>query len=48
MQFVAVTIPTLMAVAETERLVASLNKEGIPVGALVVNQARDGVQSYAL
>lgn len=46
MRFVAVTIPTLMAVAETERLVTSLTKEGIPVGALVINQARDALQRY--
>ncbi len=37
-QFVVVTIPTVMAAAESTRLAASLRKEGVPVRLLVVNQ----------
>lgn len=37
-QFVIVTIPTLMAAAESARLAASLRQEGIPLETLVVNQ----------
>lgn len=37
-EFVIVTIPTVMAMAESERLAASLQKEGVPVKRIVVNQ----------
>lgn len=37
-QFVIVTIPTLMAAAESARLAASLRAEGIPLDTLIVNQ----------
>ena len=39
-EFVVVTIPTVMAAAESVRLVAALRKEQVPVHALLVNQAR--------
>ena len=39
-EFVVVTIPTVMAAAESVRLVAALRKEQVPVRALLVNQAR--------
>ena len=47
-QFVVVTIPTALAVAESRRLVASLKKAGISVGALLCNQvvAEDAGQKY--
>jgi hypothetical protein len=37
-QFIIVTIPTLMAAAESARLAGSLRSEGIPLETLVVNQ----------
>ena len=37
-EFVIVTIPTAMAVAESRRLCVALGKEGVPVKRLVVNQ----------
>ncbi|TYJ16074.1 hypothetical protein E1A91_A10G225900v1 [Gossypium mustelinum] len=37
-EFVIVTIPTVMAVSESSRLRASLNKENVPVRRLIVNQ----------
>ncbi|KAG8480533.1 hypothetical protein CXB51_024622 [Gossypium anomalum] len=37
-EFVIVTIPTVMAVSESSRLRASLNKENVPVWRLIVNQ----------
>ncbi|GBG75288.1 hypothetical protein CBR_g19921 [Chara braunii] len=37
-EFVIVTIPTVMAVSESSRLLKSLEKEGVPVKRLVVNQ----------
>lgn len=37
-EFVIVTIPTVMAMAESERLAASLQSEGVPVKRIVVNQ----------
>eukprot|EP00741_Cyanophora_paradoxa_P002972 tig00000655_g2885.t1 len=37
-EFVVVTIPTMMAIAETERLVAELRQEHVPVHRIVVNQ----------
>lgn len=40
-EFVVVTIPTVMAIAESERLVAALNSEGILVRTLIVNQVLD-------
>jgi anion-transporting ArsA/GET3 family ATPase len=41
-QFVIVTIPTLMAAAESARLARSLRQEGIPIETLIVNQVRYG------
>jgi anion-transporting ArsA/GET3 family ATPase len=43
-QFVIVTIPTLMAAAESARLASSLRQEGIPLETLIVNQV--GVLAY--
>lgn len=37
-QFIVVTIPTVMAAAESVRLAESLRKESVPVRTLVVNQ----------
>lgn len=37
-QFIIVTIPTLMAAAESARLAGSLRSEGIPLETLIVNQ----------
>ncbi|KAJ4725073.1 ATPase [Melia azedarach] len=37
-EFVIVTIPTVMAVSESSRLLASLRKESVPVQRLIVNQ----------
>jgi arsenite-transporting ATPase len=42
MRFAVVTIPTVMAAAESGRLAGSLRAEGIPINTLVVNQARRG------
>jgi len=39
-EFVVVTIPTVMAAAESVRLAAALRAEKVPVRALLVNQAR--------
>jgi anion-transporting ArsA/GET3 family ATPase len=39
-EFVVVTIPTVMAAAESVRLAAALRTEKVPVHALLVNQAR--------
>ena len=39
-EFVVVTIPTVMAAAESVRLAAALRKEQVPVHTLLVNQAR--------
>ncbi|KAG9131806.1 hypothetical protein Leryth_009529 [Lithospermum erythrorhizon] len=38
MEFVIVTIPTVMAINESSRLCASLKKESVPVRRLIVNQ----------
>jgi anion-transporting ArsA/GET3 family ATPase len=43
-QFVIVTIPTLMAAAESARLAKSLRQEGIPIETLIVNQVCKGLQ----
>ena len=37
-QFIIVTIPTVMAAAESARLADALRKEGVPVKLLVINQ----------
>ena len=37
-RFVIVTIPTYMAAFESQRLASALDKEGVPIGAIVVNQ----------
>jgi arsenite/tail-anchored protein-transporting ATPase len=37
-EFVVVTIPTQMAMAESERLAASLEKEHVPCKRIIVNQ----------
>jgi arsenite/tail-anchored protein-transporting ATPase len=37
-EFIIVTIPTVMAMSESDRLAASLSKEGVPVRRIVVNQ----------
>jgi anion-transporting ArsA/GET3 family ATPase len=44
-QFVIVTIPTLMAAAESARLARSLRQEGIPIETLIVNQVRVGCEA---
>lgn len=47
-QFVIVTIPTLMAAAESARLAASLRSEGIPLATLVINQVMTRLRPHAL
>jgi anion-transporting ArsA/GET3 family ATPase len=42
-EFVIVTIPTIMAAAESCRLAAALRKESIPVKSIVINQVWTGV-----
>ena len=37
-EFVIVTIPTVMAAAESGRLAVALRKEGVPVNTIVINQ----------
>ena len=37
-QFIIVTIPTVMAAAESARLADALRKEGVPVQLMVINQ----------
>jgi len=37
-RFVIVTIPTVMAAAESIRLAAALSAEGVPIGGVIVNQ----------
>ncbi len=37
-QFIIVTIPTVMAAAESARLADALRKEGVPVKLMVINQ----------
>lgn len=39
-QFIIVTIPTVMAAAESARLAGSLKQEGIPLHTIVVNQVQ--------
>ncbi|GBF93888.1 ATPase [Raphidocelis subcapitata] len=41
MRFAVVTIPTVMAAAESARLAAALRTEGIPINTLVINQVVD-------
>jgi len=38
-EFVIVTIPTVMAVAESSRLAATLRSEAVPVRSILINQA---------
>jgi arsenite-transporting ATPase len=38
MRFAVVTIPTVMAAAESARLAGSLRQEGIPINTMVINQ----------
>ncbi len=37
-EFVIVTIPTIMAAAESCRLAAALRQEGVPLHSVVINQ----------
>ena len=37
-QFIIVTIPTVMAAAESARLAEALRKEGVPLKLMVINQ----------
>ena len=37
-EFVIVTIPTVMAAAESARLATALRTEGVPVNTIVINQ----------
>ena len=37
-EFVIVTIPTVMAAAESGRLAVALRAEGVPVNTIVINQ----------
>jgi anion-transporting ArsA/GET3 family ATPase len=39
-EFVVVAIPTIMAAAESARLAAALQQEGVPVKTIVINQVR--------
>ena len=41
-EFVIVTIPTIMAVAESIRLASALVHEGVPLRTIVINQASAG------
>ena len=42
-QFIIVTIPTVMAAAESARLADALRKEGVPVKLMVINQVWAGL-----
>jgi arsenite-transporting ATPase len=46
-EFVIVTIPTVMACAESARLAAALRAESVPVNTIVINQARAAWRSAA-
>lgn len=46
-QFIIVTIPTVMAAAESARLADALRKEGVPVQLMVINQVRQTSSFYA-
>ena len=46
-QFIIVTIPTVMAAAESARLADALRKEGVPVQLMVINQVRQISSFYA-
>lgn len=46
-QFIIVTIPTIMAAAESARLADALRKEGVPVQLMVINQVRQTSSFYA-
>ena len=46
-QFIIVTIPTVMAAAESARLADALRKEGVPVQLMVINQVRRTSSLYA-
>ena len=46
-EFVIVTIPTVMAVAESARLAKALRAESVPVKTIVINQVR-GANSMSL
>lgn len=48
-RFIIVTIPTVMATAESARLAGALRKEGVPVDTIVINQVLDsGVKEQFL
>ena len=47
-EFVIVTIPTVMAAAETARLADALRKESVPVNTVLVNQACARAESVGL
>jgi arsenite-transporting ATPase len=46
-QFIIVTIPTVMAAAESARLADALRKEGVPVQLMVINQVCQTSSLYA-
>lgn len=43
-EFIPVTIPEELSIAETERLLATLKEEGIPVSNIIVNRIQDQTQ----
>ncbi len=44
-EFVIVTIPTLMAAAESARLAKALRAEHVPVKSILINQASTGLSN---
>ena len=48
-EFVIVTIPTVMAAAESGRLAVALRTEGVPVNTIVINQVMtENAMTYIL
>ena len=47
-EFVIVTIPTIMAVAESARLAEALRSESVPVSTILINQVLHLLVAYSL
>ncbi len=47
-EFVIVTIPTVMAAAESGRLAVALRTEGVPVNTIVINQVSPATMTHRL
>ncbi len=47
-EFVIVTIPTIMAVAESARLAEALRSESVPVSTILINQVLHLLVSYSV